>query len=171
MGLFSWVSSTARKSTAAADIQTYFEVSKKLGFFPGDPMQTANKIVELACTRVPELPSGRYKGYVLAAAALAIVLMEEEQPYETLDYFAMALHGMHKAAETERHQHSYEEQLMLEKTRQVLNEFREIMPSPMMIVHPKTSALLSQKPVSVPSETSQDRRRAMDELIARMKSP
>ena len=138
MGLFSWVSSTARKSTAAADIQTYFEVSKKLGFFPGDPTQTANKIVELACT---------------------------------LDYFAMALHGMHKAAETERHQHSYEEQLMLEKTRQVLNEFREIMPSPMMIVHPKTSALLSQKPVSVPSETSQDRRRAMDELIARMKSP
>lgn len=171
MGLFSWVSSTARKSKAAAGIQTYFEVSKQLGFFPGDPTQTANKIVELACARVPELSSGRYRGYVLAAAALTIVLMEDEQSYEMRDYFAMALHGMHKAAETERHLHSYEEQLMLEKTRQVLNEFRKMMPSPMIIVHPKTSALLSQKPIPVPSETSQDRGRAMDELIARMKSP
>jgi len=78
MGLFSWVSGNVQKSKAAATIQQYFEFARRLGSFPGDPALTANRVVELAFNRVPDLASGHLKGYVMAATVLSIVILEND---------------------------------------------------------------------------------------------
>jgi len=164
MGLFSWIAATGRKSAAAALIQQYFELSKQHGIFPGDPAGTANRITELACHRVPELPR-KWKGRVLAASVLAIAVLEDELAVEVRDQCAMALAGMLKAAHAERHLHSYEDQKMLAVAQRLYVEFRESVPA---------QPYEPPKPVAPQKEpeplTGQDRERAMDELIKRMKA-
>lgn len=159
MGLLSWISTTGRKSQAASLIQQFFEISKRHGLFPGDPHWAANKLTELACNRVPLLPA-KYKGFVLAAAVLAVVVMEDELTVEDRDRCATALAGMLKAAHTERHLHSYEEQSLLETARQVYEKFREAVPD--TILNVPSDAIRQHE------QTGRDRERAMEELIKRM---
>lgn len=169
MGLFSWVSGNVQKSKAAATIQQYFEFSQRLGAFSGDPATMANKLVELAFNRVPDLASGGLKGYVLAATVLSIVIMEIGLPLEVRDYCAMALAGMLKVASKEGHLHSYNDQAMLETARNVLAQFRELVPSPLMSEVMRSAAASSSESLPKSEETSQERQRRMDELIQRMK--
>jgi len=169
MGLFSWIATTGRKSEAAALIQQYFEVSKQLGIFPGDPAGTADRITELACNRVPDLTEKR-KGRVLAAGVLAIAVLEDDLPLEVRDHCAMALAGMLKAAHVERHLHSYEDQQMLDVAQRVYAKFREVVPSPPFEA-PKPEPKAQPEAVREPElPTARDRERAMDELIKRMKA-
>jgi hypothetical protein len=159
MGLVSWITTTGRKSQAASLIQQFFEISKRSGLFPGDPHWAANKLTELACNRVPALAQKR-KGLVLAAAVLAVVVMEDELSLEDRDRCATALAGMLKAAYTERHLHSYEDQALLETARQVYEKFRDAVPDVVINVPPDAEQQRQQ--------TGRDRERAMDELIKRM---
>lgn len=169
MGLFSWVSGNVQKSKAAATIQQYFEFSQRMGAFPGDPAALANKLVELAFNRVPDLASGGLKGYVLAATVLSIVIMENGLPLEVRDHCAMALAGMLKLASKEGHRHSYNDQAMLETAGNVLAQFRELVPSPPMSEVMRSPAEPSSESHPQKADTSQDRQRRMDELIQRMK--
>lgn len=164
MGLLTWIGTTGRKSQAAALIQQFFEVSQRHGMFPGDPAWAANKLTELACNRVPALPE-KWKGFVLASAVLAVVVMEEDLDMEDRDRSAMALAGMLKAASTERHLHSYEEQALLDTGRRVYEKFRGAFPSPLMAAPMDTSAPTTPEPAE---STGKERARAMDELIRRM---
>lgn len=161
MGLLSWISTTGRKSQAASLIQQFFEISKRNGWFPGDPHWAANKLTELACNRVPLLPA-KYKGLVLAAAVLAVVVMEDELTIEDRDRCAMALAGMLKAAHIERQLHSYEDQALLETARQVYEKFRESVPDVLINV--------PQDATQQREQTGRERERAMEELISRMKT-
>jgi hypothetical protein len=169
MGLFSWVSGNVQKSKAAATIQQYFEFARRLGSFPGDPAVMANKVVELAFNRVPDLASGHLKGYVMAATVLSIVVLENDLPLEVRDQCAVGLAGMLKLASKEGHLHSYNDQSMLETARNVLEQFREIVPSPMMSDVLRSAGVLPSESRPESADTSQDRQRRMDELIQRMK--
>lgn len=169
MGLFSWVSGNVQKSKAAVTIQEFFEVSKRLGAFPGDPALMANRLVERAFNRVPSLATGDIKGYVLASTVLAIVIMEKELPLAIRDHSAMALAGMLKIAGKESHLHSYDDQAMLETARVVLAGFRDEVSSPLMSdVLQRSASALQETPLQ-DADTSQERQRRMDELIKRMK--
>ena len=161
MGLVSWITATSRKSQAASLIQQFFEISKQNGLFPGDPRWAAHKLTELACNRVPSLAEKR-KGLVLAAAVLAVVVMEDELSLEDRDRCATALAGMLKAAHAERHLHSYEDQALLETARQVYEKFREAVPDVMINV--------SLGATQQGEQSGRDRERAMEELIKRMSS-
>jgi hypothetical protein len=96
MGLISWVSSTARKSAAAAVIQTYFQLSKRYGLFDAGPAKSADRVIKIACESAPELAERRFNRYVLAAGALAIAIAEADEPYEMRFCFASALAAMLK---------------------------------------------------------------------------
>lgn len=171
MGLISWVTATTKKAQAASLIQQYFEMLKQQGSFSADPAATANKLVELACNRVPTLPDNR-KGFVLAASVLSIVVMETEFPVESRDFMAMALAGMLRAAKEERHLHSYEDQNMLAVAQGVYAAFREEFPAAPYEPPPAASAPQPEpEAVAEPEPLSgRDRQRAMDDLIKRMKA-
>lgn len=169
MGLFSWVATTGRKSQAASRIQQFFEMLKHQGSFTADPAATANKLVELACNRVPTLPDNR-KGFVLAASVMSIVVTETEFPIESRDIFAMTLAGMLRAAKEERHLHSYEDQNALAVAQGVYAAFRAEFPAApyepppaATASEPEPGAVAEPEPLS-----GRDRERAMDELIKRM---
>ena len=97
MGFFSWFSSTAKKSAAAAAIQGYFEIEQRHGIFPYDPAKVANKILTVACDAVPGLDTAGYRSYVLAAAALTVMLMEPDQSYDMQSHYGLALAAMIQA--------------------------------------------------------------------------
>lgn len=73
MGIFSWFSTTANKSNAAALIQSTFEVLAKGGILESQPASLANRVVEAAFTRVPNLANTKYNKYVLAVTTLGMV--------------------------------------------------------------------------------------------------
>jgi hypothetical protein len=60
MSIFSWFTGTARKSSAAVQIQIYFETAARLDMFDGDPVKTANQVVEWACNRISGLENRKY---------------------------------------------------------------------------------------------------------------
>lgn len=153
MGLFSWVSGNVQKSKVAATIQQYFEFARRLGSFPGDPALMANRVVELAFNRVPDLASGRLKGYVMATTVLSIIVLENDLPLEVRDHCAVALAGMLKLASKESHLHSYNDQSMLETARNVLAQFREQVPSPLMSEVMKAPATPSSESHSESAES------------------
>ncbi len=76
---------------------------------------------------------------------------------------------MLKLASKEGHLHSYNDQSMLETARNVLEQFREIVPSPMMSDVLRSAGVLPSESRPESADTSQDRQRRMDELIQRMK--
>lgn len=169
MGLFSWIATTKRKSEAASLIQQYFEITKGQGLFPGDPAWAANKLIELACNRVPELPNQR-KGLVLAAAVLAVAVMEDDLDFEDRDLCAMALLGMlTAAARMERHIHSYDDQALLGTAKRVYDKFREVVPDqPWQPPHAEVAERSNAEPPKEP--TAQDREKTLNELIRVMKA-
>lgn len=73
MGIFSWLSSTASKSSAAALIQGVLEVLAKGGVLDSQPAALANRMVEAAFARIPNLANARYDKHVLAVTILAMV--------------------------------------------------------------------------------------------------
>ncbi|RYZ81447.1 MAG: hypothetical protein EOP04_23965 [Proteobacteria bacterium] len=171
MGLFTWIATTAKKSEAASLIQQYFEVSKKIGIFSGDPAATANRLTELACNRVPYLPE-KYRGAVLAVSVLAIVITEEDISLDDRDQIAIGLFSMIKAAALQQHKHSYQDQEMLVTAYRAYIDFREIVPD--APYEPRKVEPISKstvKPVAKPvAQTSRERERTMDELIKRMQT-
>lgn len=169
MGLFSWIATTKRKSEAASLIQQYFEIAKRNGSFPGDPAWAATKLTELACNRVPNLPN-QCKGLVLAAAVLAVVVMEDDLEIEDRDRCAMALFGMlTAAARLERHLHSYEDQAVLGTAKRVFDKFREVVPEqPWQL--PEAEVVKSSNAAPSREPTAQDREKTLNELIRVMKA-
>lgn len=85
MGIFSWISTTARKSQAAALIQTLFEVHQKMGMFELDPAASANKIVELTCSRHPVLSEQKLHSHLLAALCLQHGSVDTSLPAQLQD--------------------------------------------------------------------------------------
>ena len=73
MGLLSWFSTTASKSTAAALVQSAFEALAKSGLFEVHPATLATRVVEGAFERVPNLANANYNKHILAVAALTMV--------------------------------------------------------------------------------------------------
>lgn len=161
MGFMSRFSATARKEEAAALIETYYEVSRRNGMFPGDPGQTARLIVAVACATAPDLTVRRYHPFVLPAACLTVLLMESGEPLEIREHVAMALYGMLQGAKAFPKPYTYAEQKYLELGELVYSRFRAEHPEPTL-----------EQPPSSPGvpESSADRSRAMDELIKRMKA-
>lgn len=162
MGFMSWFSAAARKEEAAAMIETYYEVSRRNGIFPGDPRQTARLIVAVACTTAPDLTVRRYQPFVLPAACLTVLLTESGEPLEIREHIAMALRGMLQGAKASPKPYTLAERKYLELAELVYSRFREEYPSPPM-----------DRPTSVAagSESSAaERSRAMNELISRMKT-
>ena len=98
MGMFTWLSSTGRKSAAAAAIQAYFEISKRHGLFGGDPMTVANRLTADAARQMPGLFQGGFGQFVLAAGVMAIALTDGIESYEARSHCALALGAMLKAA-------------------------------------------------------------------------
>lgn len=74
MGFFSWISTTAKKSVVAALIQEALELLERgggiLDFYPES---LANRMVEAAFTRLPNLTNAKYNKHVLAMSILAMV--------------------------------------------------------------------------------------------------
>lgn len=171
MGLFTWIATTAKKSEAASLIQQYFEVSKKIGIFSGDPAAIANSLTELACNRVPHLPE-KYRGAVLAVGVLAIVITEEDISLDVRDQIAIGLFSMLKAAALQRHKHSYQDQEMLVTAYRAYEGFRELVPDvPYEPNEIEPNVKPAVKPNSKPvAQTPRERERIMDELIQRMKA-
>ena len=171
MGLFTWIATTAKKSEAASLIQQYFEVSKKIGIFSGDPAATANRLTELACNRVPQLPEN-YRGVVLAVSVLAIVITEEDISLDARDQIAIGLFSMLRAAALQQHKHSYQDQEMLVTAYRAYAGFREIVPD---VPYAPSEVEPVVKPAAKPTakhvaQTPRERERTMDELIKRMQA-
>jgi hypothetical protein len=73
MGLLSWFSTTASKSSAAALVQSAFEPLVKGGLFEIHPATLANRVVEGAYIRLPNLSNTNYNKHILAVATLTMV--------------------------------------------------------------------------------------------------
>jgi hypothetical protein len=161
MGFMSRFSAAARREEAATMIETYYEVSKRNGMFPGDPGQTARLIVSVACVIAPDLAARRYHPFVLPAACLTVLLMESGEPLEIREHIAMALYGMLQGAKTFPKPYTYAERKYFELAEIVYSQFRIEHPEPVLA-----------RPLSSPvaPESSADRSRAMNELISRMKA-
>jgi hypothetical protein len=97
MGLFSWLSSTGKKSAAAAALQNYYEICQRHGAFSRDPHRFANQIVERACDKLPSLAAGHSKPYLLAAACLTVLLVDEPQHSDEARLYAMGTSAMLQA--------------------------------------------------------------------------
>lgn len=97
MGFFSWLSATGKKSAAAAALQTYYEISKRHGAFSGDPARLANRVVERACAKLPSLAAGHSKPYLLAAACLTVLLVDEPQHSDEARLYARGASAMLQA--------------------------------------------------------------------------
>lgn len=98
MGLFTWFSSTAKKSVIAVEIQRYFEIVQKHGLFDADPAKVANQLVNDACDKIPGFVTAGYSRYVTAAGVMAIAVMNYDVPRQVRSLHSMALAGMMKAA-------------------------------------------------------------------------
>ena len=61
MSIFSWFSTTASKSNAAALIQTVFETLDRGGILESQPASLANRLTQAAFNRVPHLANTKYK--------------------------------------------------------------------------------------------------------------
>jgi hypothetical protein len=169
MGLFSWFSSTARKSAAAAALQAYYEICKHHGLFRGDPAKFANRIVAAACDRLPDLAEGNYKPYILAAASVTVVMVDEDAESENAGLYSLGLGAMVKAvlADPSFTPSSAEERIM-DAACAVLQKWNE-RPSPLLsgMGFDTETRTASQTQHAVP-ETFQGREREMDELIRRV---
>lgn len=73
MGLFSWFSTTTKKSTAAVLVESALESLAKSGLFEVHPTTLANRVVEDAFTKLPVLANERYNKYILAVTTLTMV--------------------------------------------------------------------------------------------------
>lgn len=73
VGFFSWFSVTARKSVAAALIQIAYEALAKGGILDSQPEALANRVVEAAFTRIPNLANAKYNKHILAVSILVMV--------------------------------------------------------------------------------------------------
>jgi hypothetical protein len=170
MGLFSWFSSTARKSAAAAALEAYYEICKHHGLFREDPAKFANRIVATACDRLPDLAEGNYKPYILAAASVTVVMVEEDAESETAGLYALGLGAMLKAVLADpRFTPSSAEEKIMDAAAVVLQRWND-RPAPLlrgMGFDAQTAPTAGQTQHAV-SETFQGRERQMDELIRRV---
>jgi hypothetical protein len=173
MGLFSWFSSTARKSAAAAALQGYYEICKHHGLFRGDPAKFANRIVATACDRLPDLAEGNYKPYILAAASVTVVMVDENAESENASLYAMGLGAMLKAVLADpRFTPSSAEEKIMDAASVVLQRWND-RPSPFLggmgfdAQTASTAAQTGQQGHAVP-DTFQGREREMEELIRRV---
>ena len=130
MGLATWFSATARKSAAAASVEAYLEICQRQGLFAGNPAQTANKLIEAACSEAPTLVQGRFRPMVFASGALAITVTHLEDDYPARSFYAMALSAMMKGAVVEDRLTSADMRI-LEGCELVLRRFNE-QPSPVL---------------------------------------
>jgi hypothetical protein len=97
MGFLSWLSATGKKSAAAAALETYFGICKRHGAFSGDPHRFANQAVEQACDKLPSLTEGSPKPYLLAAACLTVLLVDEPTQSDHARLYAMGTSAMLQA--------------------------------------------------------------------------
>ncbi len=72
MGVLSWFSTTASKSNAAVLIQGALEALARGGLMESPPAALANRMVEAAYTRIPNLANAKYNKHVLAVTVLAM---------------------------------------------------------------------------------------------------
>jgi hypothetical protein len=164
----------AKRQAAIDAVQTFFEVSKKLGAFPptADPAGAAREAIDLALARVPELVERRYSKYVLASVCLALILLEEDEPLAVRDVHAMALYGMLEAADLQRHQLSYEELSALDSARRSYLVFRSIKPQPTFWARPDPGPITDAPPPGSEIGTidsARGREAARAELVRRMR--
>lgn len=96
MGVLSWFSSTANKSKAAAIIQQAFEFQKRVGLLDEDPAALANRVVEMACTRIPKLDA-QYADHMLAVACLSVALTDTQASKEIQLVYRETLRRFHIA--------------------------------------------------------------------------
>lgn len=73
MGIFSWFTTTATKSLAAAEVQSALEALSKNGLFEGNSASLANRVVDGAFTRLPQLAKASYNKHILAVVCLTMV--------------------------------------------------------------------------------------------------
>jgi hypothetical protein len=130
MGVLSWLPGLARKRGIALTIQKHLERSQPIGAFPGEAKVVARRVVALAVTRVPDLSSSHLQIQVLAAAALAVLIMESGWTLKQRNRCALALAHLLVEAARESDMHSYDEQATLQAARDVLIRFRELAPEP-----------------------------------------
>jgi hypothetical protein len=97
MGLFSWFSSTAKKSAAAVALENYYSICKRHGVFYGDPATFANRIVGTACDKLSGLAQGDARPLVLAAASLVVVMKDEGPGSNNANLYVMGLGAMLQA--------------------------------------------------------------------------
>jgi hypothetical protein len=132
MGLLSWFSSTAKKSAAAAALQAYYEICKHHGVFQGNPEKFANQIVGTACDRLPGLTEGRLKSYILAAASVTVVMVDEDPESENARLYSMGLSAMLQAAFSDpSFRATPAEERMIEAAKVVLQKWND-RPSPFL---------------------------------------
>lgn len=143
-------------------IQTYYEVSKRNGIFPGDPGETARLIVAVACATAPDLAVRQYHPFVLPAACLTVLLMEPGEPLEIREHIAMALYGMLQGAKAFPKPYTLIERKYLELAELIYSRFRS--------EHPEPSAVRPLPSAATPESSAAERNRAMSELIRRMKT-
>jgi hypothetical protein len=174
MGLFSWFSSTARKSAAAAALQAYYEICKHHGHFRGDPVKFANRIVATACDRLPDLAESNHKPYILAAASVTVVMVDEGVEAENAGLYALGLGAMLQAVLADpRFTPSSAEEKIMDAASVVLQRWNDRQ-SPFLSgmgfdteTAPTASSRTGQQQRAVP-ETFQGREREMEELIRRV---
>jgi hypothetical protein len=73
MGIFSWFATTTTKSLVAVVVQDALEPLARGGILDSQPATLANRMVEAAYTRVPNLANAKYNKHVFALSVLAMV--------------------------------------------------------------------------------------------------
>lgn len=179
MSFLSWLSATGKKSAAAAVLQTYYEICKRHGAFRGDPAAFANRILERACDKLPSLTEGNPKPYVLALAALTVLMVDEPQQSSDANLYAMGIGAMIKALDADpSFVATPSEARIIEASAAVISRWmetpspwltgmgfddpgqRRIDPGPITTAHPPPEQWAEQSP--------RDRERARAELVRRM---
>lgn len=179
MGFLSWLSATGKKSTAAAALQTYYEICQRHGAFTGNPARFANQVVEKACEKLPSLTEGNSKPYLLAAACLTVLLVDEPRPSGDARLYALGIGAMLQALISDpRFDPTASESRIIEAATAVMRQWSDS-PSPWFAgLRLGEDALLDPGPPTtahppdprvLPSSTPQSREAARAELVRRMR--